>query len=315
VEKSPQDEDQNEAFAAELEACMDSDDSHVSWETDEPDLLTTLPEEILARILNLLPHASLLSSALRRTNKRFGEAVALASTDRTRERLRQSLQDGFAADRAPAPASSGSSASTSSSTVNSTASGSTSTATGFSTTTGGDYSTSTAGSSSNTSVSNSNNSSSEAEGASPDFSRGEPPGLERERLDLLAFELELALRTCGAFRLKYRQLVFNLRDPKNPQLRRRLLTGELAPTALLQLSGHNMASVELQQQRAEWKKKRQRECVRERPLKGFVTNLYRCDRCDGTQAAVHRALRAGQRHIDRARTYATCVECSHRWEV
>ena len=128
---------------------------------------------------------------------------------------------------------------------------------------------------------------------------------------------KLALRTCGGatFRLKFRPLVFNLGDPKNPQLRRKLLEGALSPSAMLQLTASDMASSALQRQRSEWREKRKRDCVRERPVKGFVTDLYRCDRCDCTRAAVHRAIRAGQKQVDRARTYATCTDCSHRWEV
>lgn len=310
------DDDEDAAFAAELEACMDSDETEQETAAAQdsreaeaskrlPDLLTILPEEILARILHFLPNATLLNSALRRTNRRFGKAVALASIERAKERLRQSLEDGFAAD-ALAVTSGG--------------------RVGKGATFGANCEPQSCGAGSSSDVETGSRergrpspNRSGASHASSTCGRLVPsmPPMERERLESLASQLEIALRACGTatFRSKYRQLVFNLRDPKNPQLRKRLLTGELAPDALLQLSGREMASVELQQQRSEWKKKRQRECVRERPLKGFVTDLYRCDRCDCTQAAVHRAIRAGQRHVDRARTYATCTECNHRWEV
>jgi hypothetical protein len=301
-------EDEDAAFAAELEACMDSDEASNGAGSDAadaaaeaPDLLTCLPEEILARILYFLPNASLLGSGLRWTSRRFGKAVAAASIERTKERLRQSLQDGFTADASGASGSG--------------CEGSPSTGTSSHASSSSDAKSNGTCSSDAESVGREPGPSSPAKGIDGSKSHRVPD--QRERLDSLASELELALRACATatFRSKYRQLVFNLRDPKNPQLRKRLLTGELAPDALLQLSGRDMASVELQQQRSEWKKKRQRECVRERPIKGFVTDLYRCDRCDGTRAAVHRALRAGQRHVDRARTYATCTECNHRWEL
>jgi hypothetical protein len=321
-------EDEDAAFAAELEACMDSDEAPDGTSLDAaaeapdgpdavagPDLLTCLPEEILARILSFLPNASLLGSALRWTNRRFGQAVALASIERTRERLRQSLEDGFTADASSASnsgcegSSAGESSHASSGSDGRGSAAGNSDAESVRREAGPPSSPTVGGTSSGTGAETSGT-------KSPAVSRHPLPD-QRERLDSLASELELALRACvtATFRSKYRQLVFNLRDPKNPQLRKRLLTGELAPDALLQLSGRDMASVELQQQRSEWKKKRQRECVRERPVKGFVTDLYRCDRCDGTRAAVHRALRAGQRHVDRARTYATCTECNHRWEL
>ena len=269
----PSDDDD---FAAALEACMASDEDDEAEEGE--DLLTTLPDDCLLRILRFLPHASLLTTALRSVNKRFGDAVAAEGVSRTRDRLKQSLEAGFAADIRRSEGGGG-----------------------------GSSSSSAAGSSGG------GGSSSDVDMTPPP----PPPAPPHGRLDELASALELALRTCGGatFRLKFRPLVFNLGDPKNPQLRRKLLDGALSPSAMLQLTASDMASSALQRQRSEWREKRKRDCVRERPVKGFVTDLYRCDRCDCTRAAVHRAIRAGQKQVDRARTYATCTDCSHRWEV
>ena len=51
-------------------------------------------------------------------------------------------------------------------------------------------------------------------------------------------------------------------------------------------------------------------------VSGFICDLYRCSSCDGTQAKMHRTIRAGKRAVDEVSTlYATCIVCSHRWAV
>ena len=44
------------------------------------------------------------------------------------------------------------------------------------------------------------------------------------------------------YKAKYRSLVFNLRDPNNPDLRARVLGGEISPDKLVQLSAAELAS-------------------------------------------------------------------------
>ena len=107
------------------------------------------------------------------------------------------------------------------------------------------------------------------------------------RLSSLATQLEKALASAGSARYqsKFRQLVFNLKDPKNPDLRARLLSGDIGTTDLLRLTAQQVAAhpstaalslslvhttssphsrvcvrrqlagSELQQQRSEWRRK------------------------------------------------------------
>ena len=44
------------------------------------------------------------------------------------------------------------------------------------------------------------------------------------------------------YKAKYRSLHYNLKDAANPELRARVLTGELAPPALVRLSNQDLAS-------------------------------------------------------------------------
>ena len=143
---------------------------------------------------------------------------------------------------------------------------------------------------------------------------------ERAKLVAVSSRLEQELSAFAAnnyreLAKRSRTLCWNLRDPKNPDLRARLLGGQLEPAALVRLTGKELASTGLQQERREWQKKRLLCAIKPKPELGFLTDLYRCDNCGCGKARVHRVIRAGTMAVDRARTYATCVDCSARWEV
>ncbi len=62
--------------------------------------------------------------------------------------------------------------------------------------------------------------------------------------------------TIGAqYKAKFRSLQYNLKDPINPQLRARVLTGELQPARLIRMEPAELASREL----ARWCKQREEE--------------------------------------------------------
>ena len=142
-------------------------------------------------------------------------------------------------------------------------------------------------------------------------------GADRPRLHTLATQLEKALARAGSLKYqhKLRQLVFNLKDPKNPNLRARLLAGDLGAADLLRLTSDQLAGSELQQQRSEWRRKGKLRAMRPQCSSGYETDLYRCDNCGESKTKVHRTIRAGRTHVDRATTWASCVGCRHRWEV
>lgn len=148
----------------------------------------------------------------------------------------------------------------------------------------------------------------------------------RQRLLELSAEVEIELTSLAASRevaasarvraltSKTRSICFNLSDAKNPELRSRLLDGELSAGALVRLNTQQMASGSLRAQRDEWKANRLKCAIRPERHLGFQTNLYKCEGCGSRSTRVHRTVRAGQQQVDRARTYVTCTECSRRWE-
>lgn len=60
------------------------------------------------------------------------------------------------------------------------------------------------------------------------------------------------------YKARFRSLSFNLKDPANPELRARVLRGELAPAVLVTLGPAELARKEL----SEWRKKREEEAVK-----------------------------------------------------
>ena len=100
----------------------------------------------------------------------------------------------------------------------------------------------------------------------------------------IALEAELAVLASRApndsgvrlYTSTCRSLCFNLADPKNPQLRARLLDGQLTPDALVKLPTHAMASSSLQVAREEWHGKRKWSVTSAAPS---TEGLYRCEMC------------------------------------
>jgi hypothetical protein len=137
----------------------------------------------------------------------------------------------------------------------------------------------------------------------------------------VATSLEAALcihrRACSvAGARKFRQILFNVKDAKNPEIRGGLLSGALDPQALLHMSGRDMASAARKEQRSEWRQRQKQKCIRQDWRDAMPkSDLHRCESCGGNETRVHRVRAAGRMAVDRVRTYATCVHCNARWET
>ena len=156
--------------------------------------------------------------------------------------------------------------------------------------------------------------------AAPSAVSGAPlSAAEEQRLSALAAQLEDALcrvtPSPSAFSKRVRSLCFNLRDKKNPELRRKLLDGFISPQAMASMTAHEMASSVEKEKRAAWHARSLACAIKtDARVLGHLTDLYLCESCGSKSTRVHRCIRPG-RAIDRARSYATCSECGTRWEV
>ena len=110
---------------------------------------------------------------------------------------------------------------------------------------------------------------------------------------------------------KQRSILFNLRDPNNPELRRRVLFGEIRPENLVEMTAEEMASN---------KRKRENEEIRLKSLiqseaveqEEGTTEQFKCGRC-GQRKCTYYQLQT--RSADEPMTtFVRCVVCYNRWK-
>ncbi|CAI0423743.1 unnamed protein product [Linum tenue] len=115
----------------------------------------------------------------------------------------------------------------------------------------------------------------------------------------------------GAQKLKYRSIMFNIKDPKNPDLRRKVLLGQINPERLMTMTPEEMASDQRQMENKQLRDKAMFECERGGPPQA-TTDQFRCGRC-GQKKCTYYQMQT--RSADEPMTtYVTCVNCSNRWK-
>ncbi|KAI3705697.1 hypothetical protein L1987_75938 [Smallanthus sonchifolius] len=115
----------------------------------------------------------------------------------------------------------------------------------------------------------------------------------------------------GAQKIKYRSIMFNVKDPKNPDFRRKILVGDLKPERVVELTPEEMASTERQMQNDKIKEKALFNCERGGPPKA-TTDQFKCGRC-GKRKCTYYQLQT--RSADEPMTtFVTCVNCDNHWK-
>lgn len=118
-------------------------------------------------------------------------------------------------------------------------------------------------------------------------------------------------RSNGAQKVKYRSIMFNLKDPKNPDLRRRVLLGQVEPERLINMTPEEMASDERQRENKHIKEKALFDCERGGAPKA-TTDQFKCGRC-GKRMCTYYQLQT--RSADEPMTtFVTCVNCNNHWK-
>ncbi|EFJ27679.1 hypothetical protein SELMODRAFT_437865 [Selaginella moellendorffii] len=110
---------------------------------------------------------------------------------------------------------------------------------------------------------------------------------------------------------KYRSIVFNLKDPNNPDLRRRLLLGQISGSQLTTMSAEDMASDQRKAENKQIKDKALFEC--ERGMKQeATTDQFKCGKCGRRECTYfQKQTRSADEPMT---TYVTCVNCNNRWK-
>ncbi|NXD98756.1 TCEA3 protein, partial [Chaetorhynchus papuensis] len=120
----------------------------------------------------------------------------------------------------------------------------------------------------------------------------------------------------GARDMKYRNRVrsriSNLKDPKNPGLRRNVLCGAIEPGLIARMTAEEMASDELKKLRNAMTQ----EAIREHQMAktgGTVTDLFQCGKCKKKNCTYNQVQ---TRSADEPMTtFVLCNECGNRWKV
>lgn len=115
----------------------------------------------------------------------------------------------------------------------------------------------------------------------------------------------------GAQKVKYRSLMFNLKDANNPDFRRRVLLGHVKPERLINMSTAEMASDKRRHENQKIEEKALFDCERGAPPKE-TTDQFRCGRC-GQRKCTYYQMQT--RSADEPMTtYVTCVNCNNHWK-
>ncbi|CAM8964294.1 unnamed protein product [Rhodiola kirilowii] len=118
-------------------------------------------------------------------------------------------------------------------------------------------------------------------------------------------------RTNGAQKSKYRSIMFNIRDSKNPDFRRKVLLGLIEPSRIPTLTAAEMASDKRKSENEKLKEKALFECERGGPPKS-TTDQFKCGKC-GQRKTTYFQLQT--RSADEPMTtFVTCVNCDNRWK-
>ncbi|PKA61788.1 hypothetical protein AXF42_Ash008619 [Apostasia shenzhenica] len=114
-----------------------------------------------------------------------------------------------------------------------------------------------------------------------------------------------------AHKIKYRSIMFNLKDSKNTDFRRRVLLGHVKPEKLVEMTPEDMASDERRAENQQIKERALHECELGAAPKA-TTDQFRCGRC-GQRKCTYYQMQT--RSADEPMTtFVTCVNCNHHWK-
>ncbi|KAI9128556.1 hypothetical protein K1719_000039 [Acacia pycnantha] len=110
---------------------------------------------------------------------------------------------------------------------------------------------------------------------------------------------------------KYRSLMFNLKDPKNIDFRRRVLLGEFKLDQIVNMRTEDMASDERKKEIENIRMRALLKCEHGQKVKG-TTDQFVCGKCRKRECTYYQMQ---TRSADEPMTtYVTCVSCDHHWK-
>uniref|UniRef100_F7CPG0 Transcription elongation factor n=1 Tax=Monodelphis domestica TaxID=13616 RepID=F7CPG0_MONDO len=114
------------------------------------------------------------------------------------------------------------------------------------------------------------------------------------------------------YKNRVRSRIANLKDAKNPNLRKNVLCGNIPPDLFARMTAEEMASDELKEMR----KNLTKEAIREHQMAktgGTQTDLFTCGKCKKKNCTY---TQVQTRSADEPMTtFVVCNECGNRWKV
>uniref|UniRef100_F6ZE78 Transcription elongation factor n=1 Tax=Xenopus tropicalis TaxID=8364 RepID=F6ZE78_XENTR len=136
-------------------------------------------------------------------------------------------------------------------------------------------------------------------------------GADVDELGSLAPVFQEFKNTEAKYKNRIRSRIANLKDAKNPNLRRNVLCGNIAPDLFARMSAEEMASDELKEMR----KNLTKEAIREHQMArtgGTETDLFTCGKCKKKNCTY---TQVQTRSADEPMTtFVFCNECGNRWK-
>ena len=117
--------------------------------------------------------------------------------------------------------------------------------------------------------------------------------------------------TSSQYKAKFQQLHFNLKDAKNPDLRRKVVLGIIDADALLQLAPEELAS---DAKREENQRIRDKKLFDSAPsqAKKATTDQFQCGKCRQRKCTYYQMQ---TRSADEPMTtFVSCLNCGNRWK-
>lgn len=113
------------------------------------------------------------------------------------------------------------------------------------------------------------------------------------------------------YRNRVRSRISNLKDPKNPGLRRNVLSGAISTSLIAKMMAEEMASDELK----ELRNAMTQEAIREHQMaktSGTNTDLLQCSKCKKKNCTYNQVQTLSA--DEPMTTFVLCNECGHRWK-
>eukprot|EP00877_Chromochloris_zofingiensis_P012216 jgi/Chrzof1/7248/Cz02g16130.t1 len=132
----------------------------------------------------------------------------------------------------------------------------------------------------------------------------------------IAVDIETAIHdqnggTGSSYAARVRTLSFNLKDPNNPDLRRKVLSGLIPPSRLVVMSAEELASDERKEENEKMREHAKWEAVRSNSQVAS-TDQFQCGKCKQRKTTYYQLQ---TRSADEPMTtFVNCVVCGNKWK-